>query len=34
VALSQTLYVAVRLTNAYTPVSEEVLTLIFDIQQD
>ena len=34
VALSQTLYVAVRLTNAYTPVSVEVLTLIFDIKQD
>ena len=31
---SQSLYVVVRVTNAYTPVSEEVLTLIFDIQQD
>ena len=31
---SQNLYMAVRLTNTYTPVSGEVFTFIFDVQQD
>jgi hypothetical protein len=30
---SQLLYVAVRLMNAYTPTAEEILTLIFDVEQ-
>jgi hypothetical protein len=31
---SQNLYVAVQMLNAYTPTSEEILTLIFDVIQD
>ncbi len=31
---AQSLYVVVRMMNAYTPVSGEALTLIFDIMQD
>lgn len=31
---SQDLYIAIRMTNAYTPTSGEVLTLIFDAEQD
>jgi len=31
---SQLLYVALRMTNTYTPTAEEILTLIFDVEQN